>query len=106
MSQWRKSVRNSNCQVTNPLLALRLQQFLLAFHAPAISGERSIGSYDAMARDDQRHAIQRAGTGHGTRRIGLAHFAGDIAITARFAARDLPQCLPHAKLEDRTAEVE
>ena len=60
----------------------------------------------AMAWHQHGDAIEGAGAGHGARRFGNAHFSRQLAISAGLAARNLPERLPHAKLENRPAQIE
>ncbi len=79
--------------------------FLFALHSPAIAGERAAHAYHAVAGHHQRYTVERAGTRYGARRAGNAHLAGQLAVGARLAARNLPQSLPHTKLKCRAAQI-
>src|SRR5579863_9903795 len=88
------------------LLAFGSEQFLLALHAPAIAGERASGADDAMARHQHRHAVERAGAGHGARGVGVAQLAGKLRVGLGLSARNLPEGLPDAKLKNGAAKIE
>jgi hypothetical protein len=81
------------------------EQSPLPFHAPPIPRKRSAGPYNAMTRDNKRHAIHSAGPSHCPRSIRFTHLSRDVAVTARLSARNLAQRLPHPQLKHRTAQV-
>ncbi len=85
---------------------LRCEQLLFPFHSPAVAGERAACTNNAMARHQQRHAIHRAGSGHGSRCFGIAHLTRKFAVAPRFAPWNLAQRLPHPQLKNRPAQIQ
>src|SRR5260370_5819199 len=59
-----------------------------------------------MTWDQKSHAIGGACPRYGPRCLGIAHFARQLAVAPGLAARNLPQRLPHAELEDGATQVE
>jgi len=60
----------------------------------------------AMARYRKGDGIGRAGLCYGAHRLRRADALRDGAIADRRSRRNLAQCLPHALLEGRAADIE
>ena len=83
-----------------------LEQLPLSLDAPAIPAQPAILPHDAMAGNDQRHLVGRAGAGHGARGRRLADVARDLGIAPGLAPRNPLQRLPYPPLERRAPHVE
>src|SRR6185503_2200061 len=82
------------------------QQLLLALEPPRVAAQPAIRPNRAVARHYQRHRVRAAGAAHRAHRRRCADRARDFLVSARLAARDAAQLVPHAALEHRTADVE
>src|SRR6266545_1055796 len=78
----------------------------LALDAATIPGQRSIGSYDAVARNRDGDAVRAAGPRHGPRCFWRADGLRNFCIAGRRAHGDAAERLPHAMLKGGPADVE
>ena len=79
---------------------------LFARDAPAVAAHRAVGPDDAMAGNEERHRVGRAGASDRARGGGLADGGSDLAIGAGLAVRDRLQLAPDAPLERGGSDVE
>src|SRR5262249_36378574 len=70
--------------------ALVLERPGLAAETGAVAAKRTIGSDDAVARDDERHRVHRVGAPHRARRSPPPQRRGDLGVAPRLADRDAP----------------
>ena len=92
--------------VSTFMLPTPFQQGALAFHAPAIAGERAVGAHHAVAGDRDRDPVRRAGLSDRAHGLRPADAPRDLGIARGRSARDLAQRLPDALLERGAAHVE
>ena len=59
-----------------------------------------------MTRHQQRNPIRRASSSTARVAFGLPISLANCEVAPSFAARNLPQCLPHAQLKNRPAQIE
>src|SRR6476646_486581 len=85
---------------------LHVKQLALAIDAPAVAGQVAAGSDHTMARDQKSHPVGGAGSSDCTSGVGVAQFAGELAVAAGLAAGNLSEGLPHAELKHGATEVE
>ena len=86
-----------------------LEQFALAFEAPAITGQFAVGADDAMTGNDEREGIGGAGIRHdagGDLRIGAVDQLGHLHVALGFTDGDRTKRIPYAALNRRAADVE
>ena len=74
--------------------------------AAVIAGEAAIFANHPVAGDDHRQRIAADGTRHRAGGVHIADGAGDVLITARFAAGNFPQRLPDAHLKRRANQTQ
>ncbi len=86
--------------------ALAFEQSPLAFDAPAISRQRAVAAYHAVARHQDRDGVGGARTGHRAHAAGRPDCRGDLRVTAGGAGRDGAQRFPHAALEGGALDIE
>src|SRR5688500_10888543 len=85
--------------------ALVRQQPALALDPAAIADQAAGTAHDAVAGYHEADRVAPVGGTHRPRRARQAEMAGELAVAARPARRDLAQGRPDAPLERRAAAV-
>lgn len=85
---------------------LMVEEPAFALDAAAVSGERSIGSDDAVAGHNDRDRIGAVGCAYGSHGIGMADLRGELAVGGRFSAGNGAEGAPHLLLKGCAAGVD
>src|SRR6266852_7120408 len=85
---------------------LSIKKRSLPFDTPAITGKRTVTSYNPVAWDGKCQSVRTASLGHGPYRLGHANLLSDRRIAYSCAHRNLAQRLPHALLKRRTSNIQ
>ena len=91
---------------SDPRASLRVDQRALAREAPAVTTEAAVTADHAMAGDQNRDAVARAGGGDRTRRARRTDRGRGLRVRHDFAGRDPAQIVPDTHLERGAAQVE
>jgi hypothetical protein len=83
-----------------------IEQCLLSFDAPSVSGQRSIVPNHSMTGDRNRKVVGCAGSGNSPHRLWRSDSLRDFRVRDRLAYWDFLQRLPYAALEGSAANVE
>src|SRR5579863_522582 len=82
------------------------EQRFLASEPPPVSRGCSVGPDDAVARDDDRNGVGRAGARDRACSAGGADCVCDLRVCPRFAERNPAERIPDAALEGGGADIE